>query len=149
MPMINPPHPGEILREECFAALGLTVWIPLTALAVYLLTRMAGSSISPSFTQTIIITTIFAGLPALLTAGGIGRGTARATLTRWQRRTILALAMAQTAVAGAGLAFLSLVPLGDVPSAVERWLTVAAGGAAAGAIAGLMIGLWCSHRSSS
>ncbi len=25
MPMKNPPHPGEIVREECLAPLGLTV----------------------------------------------------------------------------------------------------------------------------
>ncbi len=25
MPMMNPPHPGEIVREECLAPLGLSV----------------------------------------------------------------------------------------------------------------------------
>lgn len=25
MPMMNPPHPGEIVREECLGPLGLTV----------------------------------------------------------------------------------------------------------------------------
>ena|ERR1041385_6916815 len=32
--MFNPPHPGEILREECFAPLGLTVGAAAKALGV-------------------------------------------------------------------------------------------------------------------
>jgi len=34
MPMKNPPHPGEIVREECIASLGLTVTEAARALGV-------------------------------------------------------------------------------------------------------------------
>ena len=34
MPMINPPHPGEIVREECLEPLGLTVTAAARALGV-------------------------------------------------------------------------------------------------------------------
>ena len=34
MPMLNPVHPGEIVREECIAPLGLTVSEAATGLGV-------------------------------------------------------------------------------------------------------------------
>jgi antitoxin HigA-1 len=34
MPMKNPPHPGEIIREDCIAPLGLTVTQAAQALGV-------------------------------------------------------------------------------------------------------------------
>lgn len=34
MPMKNPPHPGELVREECLAPLGLTVTAGAAALGV-------------------------------------------------------------------------------------------------------------------
>lgn len=34
MPMIDPPHPGEIVREECLAPLGLSVTDGAKALGV-------------------------------------------------------------------------------------------------------------------
>lgn len=34
MPMMNPPHPGEIIREDCIAPLGLTVTQVAQALGV-------------------------------------------------------------------------------------------------------------------
>lgn len=34
MPMLNPPHPGEIVREDCLKALGLTAVAGAKALGV-------------------------------------------------------------------------------------------------------------------
>jgi len=34
MPMKNPPHPGEIVREDCLAPLGLTVTAGAKALGI-------------------------------------------------------------------------------------------------------------------
>jgi addiction module HigA family antidote len=34
MPMLDPPHPGEVVREECLAALNLTVTAGAKALGV-------------------------------------------------------------------------------------------------------------------
>jgi len=34
MPMLNPPHPGEVLREECLVPLGLSVTVAARALGV-------------------------------------------------------------------------------------------------------------------
>lgn len=42
MPMMDPPHPGEILREECLQPLGLTVTDAAMALGV---TRQALDSL--------------------------------------------------------------------------------------------------------
>lgn len=44
MPMINPPHPGEIVREECLAPLGLSVADAARALGVaqHALDRLVG-----------------------------------------------------------------------------------------------------------
>ncbi len=34
MPMLNPPHPGEIVREECLKPLGLSVTAAARALGI-------------------------------------------------------------------------------------------------------------------
>jgi hypothetical protein len=59
----------------------------------------------------------------------------------------VAVAALDSAVAGAGLVVLSVVPLGEVPTAAARWFWIAGIGALAGAIGGVMIGLWVSYGS--
>ncbi|HLU66077.1 MAG TPA: hypothetical protein VKZ63_07365, partial [Kofleriaceae bacterium] len=94
----------------------------------------------------VAMVAVFAGLPAVITAGGIGRVAAHLAVAPRRGPTWSVLAGASSgAVLGAGLVLLTVVPLGEVPSGLDRWLWITGLGAAAGALGGLVIGLWVSY----
>jgi hypothetical protein len=131
------------------AVLGLVLLIPLAALAVYLLRLVGVGEPGATYTRVVGFVAVFAGLPAVLTAGGVARVAARLAVARGRgRKWSVFGAVLHTAVTGAGLVILTLVPLGEVPAGRDRWLWILGLGAAAGAIGGLVIGLWVSQGSS-
>ena len=88
---------------------------------------------------------VFAGLPALLTGGGVARLVAhrveeRAEINATSLAHAAAIGAAAMGIASAGLAFLVAVPLGGLPVAPLRWLPLAGAGVAAGLATGLVIG---------
>jgi len=143
--LIRLPPPYSFLKGSI---LGLVVLIPLTALALWLLAQIGIGDRDASYVRIIAFVAVFAGLPAILTAGGIGRVAARTAVApnRGQARAV-AVAALDAAVCGAGLVLLGIVPLGEVPSGLDRWLWIIGVGAAAGALSGAVIGLWVSYGS--
>ncbi|HUS65454.1 MAG TPA: hypothetical protein VMZ28_12970 [Kofleriaceae bacterium] len=141
-----PPPPFAFLKG---AVLGLVVLLPLAALACYLLAQIGIGDPDASYTQIISFVAVFGGLPAIVSAGGVGRVAARTAVaprrggTGW---SILVAAAACTVI-GAGVVILSVVPLGEVPTARDRWLWITGFGGGAGLVCGIMIGLWVSYGS--
>jgi hypothetical protein len=144
LPVTPPPY--GFLKG---AVLGLVVLLPLTAFAVYLLAQIGIGDPDATYTQVIAFVAVFGGLPAILSSGGIGRVAARTAVaprrggTGW---SILVSALA-TGVVGAGVVILSVVPLGEVPVTLERWLWMIGFGGGAGLVVGIVIGLWVSYGS--
>jgi uncharacterized membrane protein YbhN (UPF0104 family) len=119
------------------SAVGLAV--PLLTAGLYGLTaRLGWGARQPSIEEIFIITLAFAGVPALLTGGGVARLVAHRmaeqselTVGRAMRRGAVAFA-----VAGIALAVLAAVPLAVLPERPQRWVPLALLGLAAGAVTG-------------
>jgi hypothetical protein len=93
--------------------------------------------------HSIRMATLFTGVAAALTAGGIGRLAAQAsTMPRGRREAVIRAARAQ-AVAGAGLTLIAAIPHGHLPDNPLSWIWFGVAGAATGAGAGALIGLVC------
>ncbi len=93
---------------------------------------------------------MFAGLPAIVTTGGIGRAAARALVRPGPRGGAAAgirVAVVQTALATFGLVVLTVVPLGEVPTTLGHWVLIVLVGASCGAMAGFVLGLWIRYGS--
>jgi hypothetical protein len=88
------------------------------------------------------LTTVFAGLAALFTAGGIGRLAAYASIEGGRPRAMYVAARAH-AVASVGLVLIAAIPHGQLPGRSPAWLALVAGGLVAGAACGVLIGLVC------
>jgi hypothetical protein len=88
------------------------------------------------------LTAVFAGVAALLTAGGIGRLAAYASVDGGRRRAMWVAGRAH-AVAGAGLVLIAAIPHGQLPARSVDWLAFPAGGLVAGALCGVLIGVVC------
>ena len=125
------------------AALGFIIVIPAVAWTVWVLARLGLGDPALTMARSIRMTTLFAGLPAVLTAGGIGRLAAEAsTMPRGRRESVLRASRVQ-AVAGAGLALIAAIPHGHLPASPVHWIWIGLAGAATGAGAGVLIGLIC------
>jgi hypothetical protein len=124
-------------------AMGFLVVIPAVSLTVWALARLGIGNPGVRMVQAIRMTTLFAGVAAVLTAGGVGRLAAHASLLPGGRRTAVWRAARAQAVAGAGLAVIASIPHGYLPSAKLAWASIAAAGFTTGALAGALIGLVC------
>ncbi len=126
------------------AALGLLIVIPLCAAAIWGLGRVGIGNPTATMIDCLRMVSVFSGLAALLTAGGVGRLTAQASIERGggRRRAVMVGARAMAA-AGAALVIIAAIALGDPPMTPPGWVALAAGGALAGAIAGALIGMAC------
>ena len=143
--LVRLPPPYSFLKGSI---LGLVVFIPLTAMALWLLAQIGIGDRGASYVRLIAFVAVFAGLPAILTAGGIGRVAARAAVEPGRRQSrAVAIAALDAAICGAGLVLLGVVPLGEVPGSLDHWLWITGVGAAAGALGGVVIGLWVSYGS--
>ena len=141
------PPPNGFLKG---AVLGLLLLVPLTALAVYLLGRLGVGDPQASYYSIIAFAAVFAGLPAMVTAGGVGRAAASALVRPGERGGPAActrVATIDTALTGIGLVLLTVVPLGEVPTEVGTWVWIIVLGAATGALGGFVLGLWIGYGS--
>ncbi|HWM88543.1 MAG TPA: hypothetical protein VNO33_21960 [Kofleriaceae bacterium] len=141
-----PTRPHAFLKG---ATLGLILLIPLTALAVLLLGRLGIGDPEASYTTIIAFVAMFAGLPAMITAGGIGRAAASALVrpARGGPSASMRVAAIYSAITAVGLVLLTVVPLGEVPTEIGRWLWIIAIGGAAGALGGVVLGMWIGYGS--
>lgn len=91
------------------------------------------------------LTTVFAGVAAVLTAGGIGRLAAHASVDAKQggRRRAVRVAARAHAAASAGLVIIAAIPHGHLPATPGGWVTIAAMGALVGIVCGAILGSVC------
>ncbi len=120
---------------------GAVVEVPAIALGVWLLARIGVGNRDASFMTILRLTAVFAGIAALLTAGGIGRLAAQAGQLGRPRAVIVAARAHATA--GAGLVLIAAIPHGHLPSHHWHWLAFPLMGAVIGAGCGALIGLVC------
>jgi hypothetical protein len=120
---------------------GAAIEIPAFSATVWLLARVGVGNADASFMEIVRLTTVFAGIAAVLTAGGIGRLAAHAAPSG-RRRAVWVAARAH-AVAGAALAIIAAIPLGQVPASPTGFIPIAIAGVACGAACGAVIGLVC------
>ncbi|HSK00194.1 MAG TPA: hypothetical protein VK932_03090 [Kofleriaceae bacterium] len=128
---------------------GAAIEIPLLALAVFTLARLGIGNPDVGLMRIVRITTVFAGVAALLTAGGIGRVAAYALVDLGgHRRRAIGRAARAHAAASAGLVVIAAIPHGGLPATPWHWLAFAAAGLVCGAVAGALIGLVCTSQTS-
>jgi hypothetical protein len=118
--------------------------VPALAIGVWLLARLGVGDPSVDLMTILRLTAVFAGVAALLTAGGVGRLAAYASIEKdgGRRRAIVVAARAHAA-AGAGLLLIAAIPHGHLPAAGGGWLAYPLMGAVVGAACGALIGLVC------
>ena len=147
-PSVSPRPRGEIpaipARWGFFKGLltGAAIEIPVLAAAVWTLSRLGVGDPGVGFMRIMRLTTVFAGVAALLTAGGIGRLAAHASAAGGRRRAVFVSARAH-AVASAGLVMIATIPHGHLPLAGWGWLPIPIAGVVAGLMCGALIGAVC------
>ena len=124
------------------AAVGALVVIPLISLAIFGVGRLGLGGERPAMIPALRLVFVFAALPGLLTAGGIGRLAAQASLDGGRPRAIWVAGRA-AAIAGVGLAVVGAIPNGVIPDAHAGWAILGLAGLLAGALGGVAIGLAC------
>jgi hypothetical protein len=123
---------------------GGIVVVPAIAAAVWTLARLGIGKTGLGYVQAVRFTGLFAGIPALLTAAGIGRLAAQASIEgRGGRLRAVWMAALAQAASGIGLIIIAAMPNGDMPMEPARWGWLACGGVIAGALCGAVIGLAC------
>lgn len=123
----------------------MVIEIPALAVGVWLLARIGVGDPSVPFFKILRLTTLFAGLAAVFTAGGIGRVAAFASVEKdGGRRRAMQVAARTHAIASMGLIFIAIVPHGNLPDRGFAWLAIPAMGALVGAVCGMAIGAICS-----
>jgi hypothetical protein len=122
----------------------VVVIVPSVAATVWVLARLGIGDREVPWIVDLRFTAIFAGVATVLTAGGIGRLAAQASVegTGGLKRAMWVAARTQ-AVAGAGLAILAAIPHGHLPHTHAGWVAMALAGAVFGAAGGVVIGLFC------
>ncbi len=127
---------------------GLVIEVPALAAAVWVLAQLGIGDPTVGFMRLLRFTTVFAGLAAVLTAAGIGRLAAHASVqgSGGRRRAAFVAARAH-AVAGAGLILIAAIPHGHLPEVRSHWAYLMAAGAVCGALCGGAIGVVCGGAS--
>lgn len=140
LPAAFPPRWG-FLKGLC---VGAVVEVPALAVGVWLLGRVGASDPEATFMQLLRLTAVFAGLAAVLTAAGIGRVAAHASVDAVGGRRHAAWVAARThAVASIGLLVIAAIPQGHLPDHHARWLWMLPIGALVGMTCGLAVGVAC------
>jgi hypothetical protein len=122
---------------------GVAIEVPALTAAVWLLAQLGIGNAEVSVMRIMRLTTVFTGVAAIFTAGGIGRLAAYASIDGGRRRAVFVAARAH-AVASAGLVLIAAIPHGQLPGHSAAWLAFPVGGAVVGAACGALIGLVCS-----
>jgi len=125
-------------------AIGAVVIVPLVAATVWVLAHLGLGDPSVPWFVDLRFTAIFAGTAAVLSAGGIGRLAAQASVegSGGLKRAVFVAARTQ-AVAGAGLVILAAIPHGHLPHSRWSFLWFAIAGALTGVAGGAVIGMFC------
>lgn len=123
---------------------GVVIEIPALAAGVWVLARLGVGDRDVAFMKILRLTTLFAGVAAVLTAGGIGRLAAHASIEKpgGRRRAMLVGARAHAA-ASAGLIIIAAIPHGHLPEHKMGWLALPAMGAIVGIACGAILGAVC------
>ena len=121
---------------------GVAVEVPVLTATVWALAQLGIGHPDVPVMRVMRLTTVFAGLAALFTAGGIGRLAAYASIEGGRPRAMFVAARAH-AVASVGLVLIAAIPHGQLPGRSPAWLALVAGGLVAGAACGALIGLVC------
>lgn len=123
---------------------GLVIEVPAIAAGVWLLARLGIGDPDVPFMRIVRLTTWFTGIAALLTAGGIGRLAAHASVDKpGGRRHAMRIAARAHAAAGGALVLIAAIPHGHLPEHVLGWLAILALGGVIGAVCGAAIGAVC------
>ena len=126
---------------------GAALEIPLIAATVWIVARFGIGDPDAGFMHVMRLTAVFAGLAALLTAGGIGRLAAYTTVEKGRRHAVIVAARTH-AIASAGLVLIAAIPHGHIDFKDFTWLALPLGGMVAGAICGAVIGSVCTGATS-
>ena len=121
---------------------GVVVEVPALTAAVWGLAQLGYGNADVPLMRIMRLTTVFAGVAAILTAGGIGRLAAYASIDGGRKRAVFVAARAH-AVASAGLVVIAAIPHGQLPGRSLDWLAFPAAGLVVGAACGAAIGVMC------
>jgi hypothetical protein len=121
---------------------GIAIEVPALTAAVWALAQLGFGNAEAPVMRIMRLTTVFAGVAATFTAGGIGRLCAYASIDGGRRRAVFVGARAHAA-ASAGLVLIAALPHGQLPGHSLAWLAFPAAGVVAGAACGAVIGLVC------
>jgi hypothetical protein len=121
---------------------GVAIEVPALTATVWGLAQLGVGNPEVPVMRIMRLTTVFAGVAALFTAGGIGRLAAYASVDGGRRRAMYVAARAHAA-ASVGLVLIAALPHGQLPGHSLAWLAFPAGGLVAGAVCGVLIGLVC------
>lgn len=127
--------------------MGAAIEVPAIAAAVWLAARFGFGDPDVGFMRIMRLTAVFVGIASLLTAGGVGRLAAYASVERGRRGAIFVAARAH-AMGGAGLALIAAIPHGHLPATGWLWLVPPVCGLVLGALCGVLIGAVCSGTTS-
>jgi hypothetical protein len=123
---------------------GAVIEVPALAAGVWVLARLGIGDPQIGFMRILRLTTVFAGIAAVFTAGGIGRLAAHASVDKVGGRVrAIYIAARAHAAAGAGLIFIAAIPHGHFPNRSIAWLAIPLVGMVFGALCGVVIGTVC------
>jgi hypothetical protein len=122
--------------------------VPALAGGVWLLGHLGATNPHADFMRVLRLTAVFAGIAAILTAAGIGRRAAWASVDAiGGRRHAVAVAARTHAAASAALMVIATIPQGHLPDHARGWLIILIVGALVGAGCGAVIGAVCGGAS--
>jgi hypothetical protein len=122
---------------------GAVLEVPAIAGGLWLLARLGVGDTMAGFMRMLRLTAVFAGVAAVMTAAGIGRLAAHASVGKGGRKRAVIVAARTHAAAGAGLLLIAAIPLGHLPVHLAAWLVYPVAGALVGTGLGAAIGLIC------
>lgn len=127
---------------------GSVIEVPALAAGVWLLGRVHATNPDADFMRILRLTAVFAGIAAILTAAGIGRRAAWASVDAiGGRRHAMNVAARTHAAASAALIVIATIPQGHLPDHARGWLIIPIVGALVGAACGAVIGAICGGAS--
>lgn len=123
---------------------GVVIEVPALAAGVWLLARLGIGNPDVPFLKVLRLTAAFAGVAAVLTAAGIGRLAAYASIEeQGGRRRAMRVARRAHAAASIALLVIAIIPHGHLPARGLSWLTIPAMGALIGIGCGMVLGAVC------
>lgn len=126
---------------------GAVIEVPALAAGVWVLAHVGVGDPDASFMRILRLTAVFAGIAAVLTAAGIGRLAAHASVEKnGGRGQAMRVARRAHAAASVGLIAIATIPHGHLPELGPRWLAIPAIGALVGMACGQVIGFVCGGR---